>query len=100
MAGLIDDVRNVVGIGTNNPASSDNLTNTVTFFANFLISIIAAVSVFFIIKGAWEWINGNEKNEAQQTIINAVIGLIVAILAFFIVQFFVGSALFLNNSLD
>ena len=91
MAGLDQSLKSAVGIATNNPADGD-LAGNLAGVANVIIGIVVVVSVFFIIKGAWEWMQGNDKNEAQQTITNAVIGIIVSILAFFIVQLFTGGA--------
>ena len=92
MAGLSDDIKNVVGANSNQGLSG--ISNQVGIFANILIGIIAAVSVFYIISGAFKWMQSGEK-EARPMITNAVIGLIVAILSFFIV----GSSLFLNTKL-
>ena len=74
------------------------ITNTVANIANIIIGIIAAVSVFYIIWGAIQWMNG-KADEGQKTVVNAVIGLIVAILAFFIARFAVGAGTFLNTQL-
>jgi Type IV secretion system pilin len=76
--------------------SSDSLQNTLIGFANILIGLVAIISVFFIIWGAIQWMNeGAEKG--QKTVVNAVIGLVIAVLAFFIVQLATGTATFLQG---
>lgn len=78
--------------------NNNTITRTIGFIANIVIGIIAAISVFYIIYGAWEWLNNNPE-KGQKTLVNAVIGLIIAILAFFIVQFAVGAGSFLERTL-
>jgi hypothetical protein len=97
MAGLFDNVRTVTG--ANGSIGVAGVQNQVVLYANIFIGLIAAISVFYIIKAGWEWMNGGEKNQAQQTMVNAVIGLIVALLAFIFVQFVVGGSTLIEGAL-
>lgn len=91
---LNQDVKDVAGV-----TSASNPVNFLVLIANSLILLIAAISVFYVIKGAIEFMTGGEKNNATKTITNAIIGIIVAVLAFFIVQVTVGGASFLNSKI-
>jgi Type IV secretion system pilin len=83
-------------VTTDKTVDASSLQNTLIGFANVLIGLVAIVSVFFIIWGAIQWMNeGAEKG--QKTVVNAVIGLVIAVLAFFIVQLATGAAGFLQT---
>ena len=60
------------------------------FLVNFLLSIIAAVSVLFVIIGGFKYVtsNGNEEaaSKGRQTITNAIIGLVIAMLSYTIIR--------------
>jgi lysylphosphatidylglycerol synthetase-like protein (DUF2156 family) len=60
---------------------------------SFLIGIIAAVSVLFLILGAFDMVSdsgdGKKFANGKQRITNAIIGLVVALLAFGIISFIV-----------
>jgi len=85
---------------TNNPTSelcqhsSDDLMGYVTKIINALMFVLGAVSVVMIILGGIKYTTsmGDAKNveSAKNTIMYAVIGLIVAILAAAIVNFVIG----------
>lgn len=77
-----------VGAKTVNP---DKLVETISNIANTLVLIVAAISVIFIVYGAFLWMTKGQK-EGQAMVTNAVIGLIIAVIAFFIVQLAVGAA--------
>ncbi len=74
--------------GLNGPSTLGGLITTVT---NLLLGIAGAVAVIFIIVGGIQYsTSGGSEDKtrtAKSTITNAVIGLIVTILAFVIVNF-------------
>lgn len=74
--------------GLNGPSTLSGLITTVT---NLLLGIAGAVAVIFIIVGGIQYsTSGGSEDKtrtAKSTITNAVIGLIVTILAFVIVNF-------------
>lgn len=67
----------------------------ITIVINILLAIVGIASVIMIIVGALRMVlsAGNEKTaaDARNTVLYAVIGLVVAILAFAIVNFVIGS---------
>jgi hypothetical protein len=77
--------------GLPGPSSFGTLIVNVT---NILLFVAGTVSVIFIIVGGIMYATsaGNEQNtqKAKSTITNAVIGLVIAILAFTIVNFVIG----------
>ena len=87
---------NLPGAAAAKKVDVGTVQETLIGFANILIGLVAVVSVFFIIWGAIQWMNeGAEKG--QKTVVNAVVGLIIAVLAFFIVQLSTGAAGFLQT---
>ncbi len=89
------------GSGCSPAASQDingsaNLTNTFKFIVNVFSVIVGVVAVVMIIWGGLRYItSGGDSGKitsAKNTIIYAVIGLIVVALAQFIVQFVLGKA--------
>jgi len=74
------------------PATVGELATRVT---NLLLGIAGVVSVIFIIIGGIQYASsaGNEQGttKAKDTITNAVIGLVISVLAFAIVNFLLGS---------
>lgn len=70
------------------PATIGDLVRIVT---NLLLGVAGSVAVIFIIVGGIQYVTsaGNDQNtkKAKDTITNAVLGLIIAILAFAIVNF-------------
>jgi hypothetical protein len=66
------------------------IQNTIATIGTFLIGIIAAISVIFLILGAYNMVsdNGDGKSFAagKSRIVNAIIGLVVALLAFAIIN--------------
>lgn len=75
--------------------SEDNATNMITIVINILLFIIGIIAVIMIIVGGIRYTlsNGNASStkEAKDTILYAVIGLIVASMAYAIVNFVVGA---------
>jgi hypothetical protein len=73
----------------------DNATDMVKTIINTLLYIIGILAVIMIIVGAFRYVvsagNSASITAAKNTIMYAVIGLIVAILAFAIVNFVVGA---------
>ena len=93
------DAGNTIGQGINCagnslPADLTGNGGIVTAVINVLLSIVGVVAIIMIIVGALRMVlsSGNEKTvaDARNTIIYAVIGLVVAILAFAIVNYVVG----------
>lgn len=80
------------GTKSNLVSGNDSLLKTVT---NVLLFLIGAVSVIMIIVGAIRYVLSNGDSSqitgAKNTILYAVIGLVVALLAFAIVSFITGS---------
>lgn len=85
---FLSDVIPTTGLNVPGPANFGSLITNVT---NLLLFVAGAVAVIFIIIGAIMYATsaGNEQNvtKAKGTIVNAVIGLIIAVLAFVIVNF-------------
>lgn len=77
---------------TDNTASRNTIVAIVNIVANALIGLVVIVSVFFIIYAGWMILSGGSEGikEGQKILINAFIGLAVAILSFLIVQYLVG----------
>lgn len=72
---------------------SGDLKNLVTGVSNVILAIIGVVAILFIIIGAFQYVasagNPESIGKAKTTILYAVIGLIVAILAFAVVNFII-----------
>ena len=77
-----------------------NLGNVIETVTNVLLFIIGAVSVIMIIIGGIKYVLSNgdasQVTSAKNTILYAVIGLVVALLAYAIVNFVIDS--FMNNN--
>ena len=75
--------------------NEDNATSMITIVINILLFIIGIIAVIMIIVGGIRYTlsNGNASSvkEAKDTILYAVIGLIVASMAYAIVNFVVGA---------
>lgn len=78
-------------------AGSDTVNNTVKNIINFFSAVVGIVSVVMIIYGGFKYISsgGDAGNvsSAKNTIIYAVIGLIVVAMAQFLVQFVLGKVI-------
>ena len=76
-------------------ANEDQLTDGITNVVNVLLFILGAIAVIMIIIGGIRYTtsNGDSGNTkaAKDTILYAVVGLIVAILAYAIVNFVIGA---------
>lgn len=75
--------------------NEDNATSMITIVINILLFVIGIIAVIMIIVGGIRYTlsNGNASStkEAKDTILYAVIGLIVASMAYAIVNFVVGA---------
>lgn len=85
----------IYGFGnTDAKSSADTIANTIKGFGQAAIGFIAVSSLIAIIAGGFMYTmsHGNERTveTAKKTIMYAIIGLAVALLAEFIVQFAVG----------
>lgn len=83
-----DDIDAPSGVPT---ASGDGtLTNVISFIINSLMFVGIVAALIFLIIGGIKWITSNgdkEKlNSARKTIIFSIIGLVVIIFSFFIIQ--------------
>lgn len=74
-------------------AGTDDATNTAQDIVNVLLLLIGAVSVIMIVIGGFKYVtsNGdqNQLTSAKNTVLYAVVGLVVAIMASAIVNFVV-----------
>jgi amino acid transporter len=95
---------NAQDIGTALNGKSANQTesaiiNDVQKIINFVAAIAAAIAVLVIVYGAFIWIIQGQEN-GQKLIQNAVIGLIVLTLAYFIAQLAFSLALNVQKTLE
>ncbi|MHB8870896.1 MAG: pilin [Candidatus Doudnabacteria bacterium] len=78
-----------------------SLNELAIYAVNFLLSIIAVFSVLFIVIGGFRYVtsNGNEEaaSKGRQTITNAIIGLVIAMLSYTIIRVSVNT---FSNSFD
>ena len=85
-----DTAQNAVDSITPSGTSTD-LTSLLQLIINSLIGIVGVAAVIMLIIGGFRYVfsQGNEKavNSAKDTILYAIIGIVVAILAFAIVNF-------------
>jgi hypothetical protein len=95
-----DQVCNGIGsIGGGNACTNDNAKNGLSNFLrqiiNILLFIIGAIAVVMIIIGGLRYVlSGGDQSQitgAKNTILYAVVGLVVAIMAYAIVNFVVGA---------
>ena len=67
-----------------------NLNELALFTVNLLLSVIAVISVLFVVIGGFKYVtsNGNEEaaSKGRQTITNAIIGLVIAMLSYTIIR--------------
>lgn len=86
----------------NDNLNKNNLTNTLNTIINVIIGIVGFVAVAMIILGGISFITSQgdsaKVTKARNTILYGVVGLIVAILAFAIVNFVLGSVFNAGNS--
>ncbi len=72
-------------------SKQDNLTPIITTIVNVLIFIVATLAVIMIIVGALRYVtsagNATSVKSAKDTILYSVVGLVIAILAYAIVNF-------------
>lgn len=78
-----------------NPAAGNQLGNFIKSIINILLFIIGAVAVIMIIIGGLRYVTSNgdqgQLTGAKNTILYSVVGLVVAIMAFAIVNFVVSN---------
>lgn len=90
-------VENNAGCQNDVDAGSGTITDTITKIVNFFSAIVGIVAVIMIIYGGFKYISsgGDSGNvtSAKNTIIYAVIGLVVVAMAQFIVQFVLGKVI-------
>jgi TRAP-type C4-dicarboxylate transport system permease small subunit len=96
-AGTVDSVRSGVtgagGTGTNDQGS--RVTGIISIIVNILLFIIGAAAVIMIVIGGLKYVTSNGDQQAaasaKNTILYAVIGIIVAALAYAIVNFIISN---------
>ncbi len=83
------------------PAQYCSVSGTIPIVINILLGFLGIISVFFIILGGYRMVvsNGNEENfvKGRQTVLYAIIGLLVALFAYAIVTI-VGKAVINPNA--
>lgn len=83
----------VSGVGGSSSANQDDLKNFIKTIVNVLLFILGAIAVIMIIIGGIRYTTSNgdagQVSSAKNTILYAVVGLVVAILAYAIVNFVV-----------
>ena len=79
----------------NEPGCTDGQTPIFRTITNVLLFIIGAVSVIMLIIGGFRYVvsqgDQSQVTSAKNTILYAVVGIVVAILAFAVVNFVIGS---------
>lgn len=77
--------------------SGASLTDSISLIVNMLIFIIGMAAVIMLVIGGFKYVfsQGNEKavSSAKDTILYAIIGIVVALLAYAVVNFVLGSVL-------
>lgn len=80
---------------SNQPGTADDLSNNIKTIVNVMLFILGAIAVIMIIIGGIRYAtSGGDASgikSAKDTILYAVIGLVVAILAYAIVNFILGA---------
>ncbi len=81
--------------GTNQPADLFGTTGVITTLTNTLLFIVGALSVIMIIVGGLRYVvsggNSTAVTAAKNTILYAIVGLIIAFLAFAAINFVLGT---------
>lgn len=75
--------------GTYNPADgSQGLPNAIIYVTQIILGVVAVLAILFIVIGGVMYIvsAGGDTEKAKNMIFNAIIGLVVALLAFAIVK--------------
>ncbi len=77
--------------GANNASNQDNLTDTINTIINVVLGVVGFLAVAMIILGGISYVtsqgDASKTTKARNTILYGVIGLVVALLAFAIVNF-------------
>ncbi|OIP22675.1 hypothetical protein COX95_01635 [bacterium CG_4_10_14_0_2_um_filter_33_32] len=83
------------GNNPNDPCQLSDLATLLTNLINVALALVSTIAVIFIIVGGFQYITsaGNPDNigRAKTTILYAIIGLILAIISFSIINFLTGS---------
>jgi len=93
MAGKVGGINNGIGAAGGNEHADDDLTSVIQTIINVILYIVGILAVAFIIYGGVKYATSAgdtaKVTSAKNTLMYAVIGLIIAILAFAIVNFVV-----------
>lgn len=94
-SGVSQEVRNANGC--DGASSGDDLKNVISSIIKGVIGIIGAVAAIFILVGGINYMtsagDAAKLEKAKKTILWAVIGLVIAVLTFAIVNFVIGNIL-------
>lgn len=75
--------------------NADNIPELIAVIVRILLLVVGAIAVLFVIVGGFQYLTsgGNEENaeKGKKTLINAVIGLVMVILAWVIINVVVGT---------
>lgn len=81
---------NLPTAGNTNLPSEENVNDFIISIINILLGIVGLIAVLFLIIGGFRYVTagGNEESaeSGKKTIINAIIGIVIVILAFVIVR--------------
>lgn len=92
--GFVSDISQCPGVGDNN-LNDNNLMSTLNTVINVIIGIVGLVAVVMMIIGGISFITSQgdsaKVTKARNTILYGVVGLVVALLAFAIVNFVLSS---------
>ena len=78
----------LTAVGKDKGFTADETQKLVQNIVNIVTFIGISAAVIFIVIGAFQWLSGNEKS-GKENVRNAVIGLVIILLAYVIVQLLV-----------
>ncbi|MEA3304724.1 MAG: pilin [Patescibacteria group bacterium] len=87
----------VQNITESESASGYSLLTYIGNTINFFLSLVGIVAVLYIVYAGFQYITGADPEEAKKKITNAVIGLVVVIIAYSIVSYVTGANSFLYS---
>ena len=100
--GVSPEVWKANGCDNTGEGSANDLTNTIVGIINGIVGVLAIVAVIFVVVGGVNYMTSQgdpgKTKKAKDTILYATIGLIIAVLAFAIVNFVITKVI--NNAGD
>ena len=92
--GTVDPCANIQTFANLCALDATKLGPIIGAIVTFLLIAVAIIALFFLIYGGLRWVtSGGDKgkvDEARKTVIAAIVGLVIAFLAFFILQVVLG----------